>query len=176
MLQLRVRKRLSETNGVGQLERSEVARAAFATLELPAKPSLLDLITAVERRYGKPLTLRQVPASSLGKGVTGQWQDTPTHGVIDYTAGSRVWQLHVILHELSHIILDHKSHTSAGFVEAGFFQSVGQRKGVSWMFRHAGKPSDHVECVAEDLAYVLADALRDSGADQAGPAERIFGL
>lgn len=58
---------------------------------------------------------------SLGHNITGQWTDFVTHGLIEYAAGRRVWQLHVILHELGHIVLDHKSHKSHPMAESGFF-------------------------------------------------------
>lgn len=156
--------------------RSEIALAAFATLALPPKPQLSDLVDAVEKRYGKPLILQEVPASSLGRNVTGQWMNLPTHGLIEYVSGRRIWQLHVILHELGHIVLDHKSHKTDPMVESGFFRGIGARKGVSWMFRQVDCPVDHVECAAEDLAYVFADALLGSAQSRSTPAERIFGL
>lgn len=156
--------------------RSEVALSAFATLALPPRPQLSDLVSAVEKHYGKALILQEVPASSLGPNITGQWKDYPSHGVIEYASGRRTWQLHVILHELGHIVLDHRSHKSDTMIESGFFRGVGRRKGVSWMFRQVDGPQDHVECAAEDLAYVFADALLDSTQGHVTPAERIFGL
>lgn len=158
------------------MKRSEVALSAFAALQLPPRPHLGDIVAAVEKGYGKPLILQEVEPSALGPNITGQWTDFLTHGVIEYVLGRRVWQLHVILHELSHIVLDHKSHQSGAMIESGFFQGVGSRKGVSWMFRQVDAPVNQVECAAEDLAYVFADSLLGTPQGQATLAERIFGL
>jgi hypothetical protein len=158
------------------MEQSKLTTDVIATLDLPAYPDLGHLVAAVEKKYGKSLVFEEGTVDSLGDGVTGQWIDTPHHGIVRYLRGARAWSAHVVLHELSHILLGHKGKPLDGLIAGSFFSSIGKRHGVSWMCRAVDIPLDEAEAAAENLAFGLAQVLHAAPEKEATKAERVFGL
>lgn len=158
------------------MQQAALTADVIETLHLPAYPDLGDVVTAVEEKYGKRLVFEECTLDSLGEGVTGQWIDTPTHGLVRYRRGAKAWSVHVVLHELSHILLGHKGKPLDGLIAGAFFSGVGKRNGVSWMCRAVDVPLDEAEAAAENLAYGLARALHATPEKGSTKAERVFGL
>jgi hypothetical protein len=158
------------------MEQSNLTVDVIESLNLPAYPGLHDLVTAVEEMYGKNLVFEEGTAVSLGEGVTGQWIDTASHGIVRYLRGASSWSLHVVLHELSHILLGHKGKPLDGLIAGSFFSGIGKRHGVSWMCRAVDVPLDQAEAAAENLAFGLARILHAAPEKAATKAERVFGL
>ncbi|MDE8670687.1 hypothetical protein PY310_19100 [Pseudarthrobacter sp. H3Y2-7] len=163
-------------SGAFRMQQSRLTFDVIETLNLPAYPHLGDLVVAVEKKYGKSLLFEEGTVESLGEGVTGQWIDTPHHGIIRYLRGARAWSAHIVLHELSHILLGHKGRPLDGLIAGSFFSGIGKRHGVSWMCRAVDVPLDDAEAAAENLAFGLAQALHASPEKEATQAERVFGL
>jgi hypothetical protein len=162
--------------GTQPIEQSELTVGVIESLALSEYPVLSDLVAAVERKYGKQLIFQEVGEETLGDGVTGHWIDLPAHGVVRYLSGVKSWSLHVVLHELSHILLGHKGKPFDGLVAGGFFTGVGKRHGVSWMCRAVDVPLDEAEAAAENLAFGLAQVLHATPEKTVSKAERVFGL
>lgn len=158
------------------MEQTTLTAEAIKSLNLPTYPSLNDLVISVEKKYGKTLVFEEGTANSLGEGVTGHWIDTPTYGIVRYLRGAAAWSVHVVLHELSHILLGHKGKPLDGLLAGSFFSSIGKRQGVSWMCRSVDVPLDEAEVAAENLAFGLAEMLHASPEKEATKAERVFGL
>lgn len=158
------------------MEKSKLTVDVIESLNLPSYPSLGDLVTAVQEKYGKSLVFEEGSVDSLGEGVTGQWIDTATHGIVRYLKGANSWSIHVVLHELSHILLGHKGKPLDGMIGGSFFSGVGKRNGVSWMCRAVDVPLDEAEAAAENLAFGLAQVLHTAPEKEATNAERVFGL
>lgn len=158
------------------MEQSKLTAEVIETLNLPLYPDLGDLVAAVEGKYGKSLFFEEGSLESLGEGVTGHWIDTPSHGIVRYLRGARAWSVHVVLHELSHILLGHKGKPLDGLIAGSFFSGIGKRHGVSWMCRAVDLPLDEAEAAAENLAFGLAQVLHAAPEKEATKAERVFGL
>lgn len=158
------------------MEQSKLTAEVIETLNLPLYPDLGDLVAAVEGKYGKSLLFEEGSLESLGEGVTGHWIDTPSHGIVRYLRGARAWSVHVVLHELSHILLGHKGKPLDGLIAGSFFSRIGKRHGVSWMCRAVDLPLDEAEAAAENLAFGLAQVLHAAPEKEATKAERVFGL
>ena len=158
------------------MEQATLTTDVIATLNLPAYPDLSDLVRTVEGKYGKRLVFEEGTVDSLGEGVTGQWIDTPNQGIVRYLSGPRAWSVHVVLHELSHILLGHQGKPLDGLIAGSFFSGIGKRNGVSWMCRAVDVPLDEAEAAAENLAFGLARVLHATPAKEATKAERVFGL
>jgi hypothetical protein len=158
------------------MQQTKLTADTVESLNLPAYPTLSDLVGSVEEKYGKTLIFEEGTVSSLGEGVTGQWIDTPSHGIVRYLRGAKAWTVHVVLHELSHIILGHKGRPLDGLIAGSFFSGIGKRNGVSWMCRAVDVPLDAAEAAAENLAFGLAQVLHAAPQKEATKAERVFGL
>ncbi|MGO4490487.1 hypothetical protein AB4Y86_00135 [Arthrobacter sp. 2YAF22_2] len=158
------------------MEQSTLTADVIETLNLPKYPKLDDLVNAVETKYGKRLVFEEGTVDTLGEGVTGQWIDTSTHGIVRYLRGPQVWIMHVVLHELSHILLGHKGKPLDGLIAGSFFSGIGKRNGVSWMCRAVDVPLDEAEAAAENLAFGLARVLHATPVKEKTKAERVFGL
>lgn len=147
-----------------------------ASLGLSSRPTLNEVIAAVEGRYGKKIVIEECSPEHLGPGVTGAWYDTPVLGIIRHLKGIPVWVRHVILHELAHILLGHKGTPASGLVSAGYLTHVGRRRGISWMCRSVDGHHSEAERAAEDLAYSLANVLVQAPGHEKTQAEKVFGL
>lgn len=158
------------------MEQTKLTADTIKSLNLPAYPALSDLVGSVEEKYGKSLIFEEGTVSSLGEGVTGQWIDTPSHGIVRYLRGAKAWSVHVVLHELSHILLGHKGKPLDGLIAGSFFSGIGKRHGVSWMCRAVDVPLDEAEAAAENLAFGMAQVLHAAPQKEATKAERVFGL
>jgi hypothetical protein len=158
------------------MDQATMTADVIENLNLPLYPDLGDLVNAVEAKYGKHLVFEEGTVESLGDGVTGQWIDTPSHGIVRYLKGATSWSVHVVLHELSHILLGHKGKPLDGLIAGSFFSGIGKRNGVSWMCRAVDVPLDEAEAAAENLAFGLARILHATPARETTKAERVFGL
>lgn len=169
---------MATTSGYRLYVPSRATMAVIESLELGPAPDLGHLIGAVEKKYGKKLLFEEVADDDvLGAGVTGTWTSTPTHGVIRYRAGIKSWVRHIVLHELSHILLGHRAKPGFGVESAGLISHVGGRRGVGWMLcRQIDIPLTESELAAENLAFGLAQVLRGPSAPSTNEAEKVFGL
>jgi hypothetical protein len=158
------------------MERSSSTMEVIESLNLPPYPNLGHLVAAVEEKYGKPLVFEEGSPETLGEGVTGHWIDMTGHGIVRYLPGVKAWSRHVVLHELSHILLGHKGKPFDGLISGGFFSGIGKRRGVSWMCRAVDVPLDEAEAAAENLAFGLAQILHAEPKKTISKAERVFGL
>ncbi|MFJ8586614.1 hypothetical protein ACIRD2_18445 [Streptomyces sp. NPDC093595] len=77
---------------------------------LPHPFRVEDLCAAVAEERGRPLRLLPMPAELAGSaGVCGMWVSFGASDLVYYTSvTSRPHQTHIILHELAHILLDHR--------------------------------------------------------------------
>jgi len=75
-------------------------------LEIPRPFSLPDFCQAIATQRGRPILLRAVRTSV---GLCGLWLPLPECDVIFFEEQtSPLHQVHIVLHELSHLLLDHQ--------------------------------------------------------------------
>ncbi|MGC0332163.1 hypothetical protein RKD23_005153 [Streptomyces sp. SAI-170] len=78
----------------------------------PSQPPTIDaLCAAIEERHGRALTLSPLPsAAGATAGLCGLWISLGEADHIFYeTSTSAFHQRHIILHEISHLLLDHRA-------------------------------------------------------------------
>jgi hypothetical protein len=145
------------------------------SLNLPDRPTLADVVAAVEAKYGKEILFEVSDESKLGTGVTGRWLDG-TCGVISYLSGPKSWSLHIVLHELSHILLGHKGAPVKEDPTPSYFSGMlGKRRGIARMIcRKVDAPLEGREAEAENLAYGLARLIHAPA--KPTKAEQVLGL
>ncbi|WP_418960535.1 ImmA/IrrE family metallo-endopeptidase [Streptomyces tritici] len=86
----------------------------------PAQPLTIDaLCAAIERQRGRRLTLSPLPRQAgAAAGLCGLWVGLADGDHIFYeTATSAFHQRHIILHELSHLLLDHTTDSDGSGVD-----------------------------------------------------------
>ncbi|MFK4637148.1 hypothetical protein ABIA52_000037 [Paenarthrobacter histidinolovorans] len=158
------------------MEPTNATLRAIASLRLPAAPTFSELVAAVEEQCGKRIRFHESTKAFLGKGITGCWYARPGVNDIYYLPGDRIWSLHVVLHELSHILLGHKAEKHESLVFGGAVQLVGRRLGLQRLCRPAKVPLTGREAEAENLAYALARLIYARPQGNPTTAERVFGL
>ncbi|MGV9278822.1 hypothetical protein [Streptomyces griseosporeus] len=79
-------------------------------LDVPRPFRIEDLAAAVARPRGRPLRLIPLPGTqTTGAGICGVWIALADADHVYYSVvTSRVHQVHIVLHELAHILLDHR--------------------------------------------------------------------
>ncbi|KPL30464.1 hypothetical protein OH797_01225 [Streptomyces anulatus] len=83
--------------------------AVLDELALPRSDSVHQLCRHVARRRGRPIHLHPLPAEGRVGGACGAWLATDTHDHVFFELGTtRPHQDHIILHEISHMLLDHQ--------------------------------------------------------------------
>ncbi|WP_327679890.1 hypothetical protein [Kitasatospora sp. NBC_00458] len=84
--------------------------ALIGQLDVPARYTVESLADAVARWRGRPLRLIPLPrADARGSGICGAWIALGESDHVYYSAvTSPVHQAHIVLHELAHILLDHR--------------------------------------------------------------------
>ncbi len=85
--------------------------AHLGELQLPAPLDLQQFCRAIEERRGRPIQLHAVDSPA---GLCGAWLAGPTTDHIFYERQtSPLHQVHIILHELSHLLCDHRGGSVA---------------------------------------------------------------
>ncbi|AJC54991.1 hypothetical protein [Streptomyces sp. 769] len=97
------RKRLDD----GDLERR--IRQELRDLDVQPPLSVEALCKALGEKRGRPIELRAYPLPKPG--ASGYWFETPVADIIIYQQETtKLHQDHIILHEIGHILADHRSH------------------------------------------------------------------
>lgn len=110
----------------------------------------------VREVLGHELTIKDLPAGSLGPGVTGAWFETDERSLIVLSVGSsEALRKHTLLHEYSHILLKHRG---CDLQADHAFESVGRGWSVGRLLKRSGFPTPQ-EISAEKLACELARRL-----------------
>ncbi|MEV6809974.1 hypothetical protein [Streptomyces sp. NPDC051132] len=81
-----------------------------------ARPVTIDaLCAAIEQRSGRRLALSPLPEQAGTAGLCGLWISLGDTDHIFYEASTNAFhQRHIILHELSHLLLDHETERDGG--------------------------------------------------------------
>jgi hypothetical protein len=119
--------------------------------DLAHLPTLVERITDRRRR---PILL--LPAAMKASHPSGFWLQTETVDIIGYEAqASPTHQLHIIAHELAHIVCEHRAEVAIGDRDARLlFPDLDPDFVRSVLHRHAEYPDGH-ELEAEIMAWVL---------------------
>lgn len=84
-------------------------REIVEQLDLPKPFSINDLVDQVEERRGRPISLVPMPLPA-DRGPCGLWVATPEVDYVIYQANTRkAHQGHIVLHEIGHMLCDHKA-------------------------------------------------------------------
>jgi len=84
------------------------APEALQELELGDSFSFDELVSAVERRRGRPLRIVELADLSDRDGICALWFGTDAEDLVVHTrSASALHRQQFVLHELAHIILDH---------------------------------------------------------------------
>ncbi|GAA2721285.1 MULTISPECIES: hypothetical protein [Streptomyces] len=90
--------------------------AMLDELDPPRPFSLDELRRALVRRRGRPLHLHPLPLQAAASGACGLWLATDTDDHIFYEQRTtRAHQEHIVLHEIGHMLFDHRSLRSDDF-------------------------------------------------------------
>lgn len=167
-----VRRRSSDDARPGAVSRAERRRAvaAIAALGLPDRYTIGDLIEAAGSRAGRPV---RVQAWAMpGSAPSGFWAATPNANYVfyDQTLGPEQRDV-VLLHELTHILLDHRpdeeiddapilAQLAPSVSAANIDRILGRAR------RHYDSPIEaHTERVARRLALRLSHTEHVTSAD-----------
>ncbi|WOT40614.1 toxin [Streptomyces coeruleorubidus] len=84
-------------------------RDIVGQLDLPKPFNINDLVDQVEERRGRPISLVPMPLPA-DRGPCGLWVATPEVDYVIYQANTRkAHQGHIVLHEIGHMLCDHRS-------------------------------------------------------------------
>ncbi|MFF0223184.1 hypothetical protein [Streptomyces sp. NPDC004629] len=149
-------------------------------LALPRPVSAHQLCRNVARRRGRPIHLHPLPPEGRSDGACGAWIATDTDDHVFFEPGTtRPHQDHIILHEISHILLDHHHPLTEGPGPVTALLSDLDPRLVRRLLRRASH-STRQEQEAEMLAsLILSRALRPAGRPSESTArtlERALGL
>jgi hypothetical protein len=112
------------------------------------------------------LEIQDLPAGSLGTGVTGAWFETDNRSLIFLSVGSsEALRNHTLLHEFSHILLGHRG---CDLQAKHAFESIGRGWSMGRLLKRSGSPTQQ-EISAEALACELARRLKRDQLRQLGP-------
>ena len=153
---------------------SGTPEAAVEQLGLPNQVTYVHLIRAVEVEHGKPIVVRAVPKSAI-PGVSGLWLETELKShILVQEDHSDLHKMHVVCHELGHILLRHEGCDGTAIPAPSIFSHVGRRKGIKRILARSPQWND-VEKAAEKVAYLLSGLIFENEADSVSQFERVFG-
>lgn len=96
-------------------------------LHLPRPFSVGALCSQLAEERGRPLHLHPMPARSAGEGACGLWLATATDDHIFFEQHTApLHQEHIVLHEIGHLLFDHKAYdtAAAGVALGSLFRTV----------------------------------------------------
>lgn len=162
----------------GRSKRMEVSHgtpeAAVEQLGLPSQVSYGQLIKAVEVEHGKPIVVRAVPRSTL-PGVSGLWLETESKShILVHQDHSDLHKMHVVCHELGHILLRHEGCDGMALPAPSIFNHLGRHRGIKRMLARSPQWND-VEKAAEEVAYMLSGMVLEKEVVSVSQFERVFG-
>ncbi|MGG8408926.1 hypothetical protein ACM614_21220 [Streptomyces sp. 12297] len=117
-----------------------------------------ELCSAIAAERGRPLHLLPMPAAMpAGAGVCGMWVSFGTSDHVYYNVvTSRPHQTHIVLHELAHILLDHREPTAPEpEMLAQLFPDLDPAMAARLLGRTRTKATTRQEQEAELLASVM---------------------
>jgi len=128
-------------------------RDVVASLDVPDPFDVEELVRRVERRRGRPITLR---ALRMGRGgPSGMWLALRDADLICYEAGTNVvHQAHIVLHELGHMLCGHDSAGASPDSVLRFLLPTLDPAAVSRVL-HRGSYHDDEERAAERFATLV---------------------
>lgn len=148
--------------------------AAVEQLRLPSRVSFDHLLKAVEAAHGKPIVVRLVPKSTV-PGLSGLWLETEKKShILVPQSHSNLHRMHVICHELGHILLRHQGCDGLAVSMPSVFSHIGQQKGIKRMLARSPQWND-MEKAAEEVAYLLSGFVLDGQPKPTSDFEKVFG-
>lgn len=152
---------------------SDVPQEAVERLGLPGRVSFDHLLKVVEVAHGKPIIVRQVPKSTI-PGLSGLWLETEGKShILVPQSHSHLHRMHVICHELGHILLRHRGCDGLAASMPSVFNHIGQQKGIKRMLARSPQWND-LEIAAEQVAYLLSGFVLDGKAAPVSDFEKVF--
>ena len=134
----------------------ELARTAFSALDLHGRVSVDSIVSLVEGRRGKPISIA-ISRHLNGTEICGLWLARRGDDLIFHAAtDSELHRQQIVCHELSHMILRHDEIDGPGLPG---LRLVGE--GTAMAFGRSGF-QDSYELAAEALADLLTYAIRSS--------------
>lgn len=127
--------------------------ARLRGLELPVPFDVRAFAEGLARRRGRPIVLRPLPRAG---GCSGLWVATPAADVVFFEAEtSPLHQEHILLHELCHLVLEHRPGAPPPAGPAGLFPDL-RPEAVRRMLQRAGYSTDE-DREAELLASMILE-------------------
>jgi hypothetical protein len=104
-------------DGVNTRGVRQACETKLRTLQLPEPFTIAAFCDTLANQRSRPIRLVSLPTAAGAP--CGLWLSTPeAEYVMHQTTTSRLHQEHIVLHELAHIIFDHKALRSAADVHA----------------------------------------------------------
>lgn len=155
----------------GGLSPAAQARQRMEQLGLPSQLTMASLLKYVSDLRGRPIEIIETRILN-GRPVCGLWvPDDEKERIFHAQARGRLHRQQLILHELSHMLLRHDLHDEVNWQGLAAFRYLSTEQVNRALAR--GRFNTIEEVVAEDLADLLAAALRDAPSEIAD-LEEIF--
>lgn len=147
------------------------AQQRFNDLDLPSQLSMTCLVEFVSDFRGRPIEIIETQKLN-GRPICGIWIPTRKKERIYHAASrGRLHRQQLILHELSHMLLRHDLFDSTNWQGLAAFRHLSTERVNRALAR--GRFNTEEEVVAERLADLLAEALRDAP-DEIADFQDIF--
>jgi hypothetical protein len=141
------------------------AQRLFNSLNLdPSTSTLVSIVRLVVERFGKPIAIEPIGDRGWAT-VTGLWVDTPgRHRILIRKTDTPLYQRHVVLHELAHILFEHPGCKTARATAPAIAvdltsAEVRARKVIATSSSEAAASDAVLEGEAEQLAFLLSRVL-----------------
>lgn len=141
------------------------AQRLFDSLTLDTSTStLVSIVSLVVERFGKPIAIEPIGNEGWAT-VTGLWVDTAErHRILIRKTDTPLYQMHVILHELAHILFEHPGcktarATSPAVALDASSAVVRARKVIATNSDDSAVSDAVLEGEAEQLAFLLSRVL-----------------
>ena len=163
-----MKKRTDDSDSGNRLSPRERAAAAFSTLALPTRVSILSIVSLVEASRNTRISITTSPLLN-GTEICGLWLPRENDDLIFHAeTDSEHHRQQIVCHELSHMILRH-DEVAGPTLHGVLLKADGP---VSAFGRSDFR--DEFELAAEALADLLTSAIRTSTKEPEG-FEGVFG-
>lgn len=155
----------------GGLSPAVQARQRMDQLELPSQLTMASLLDYVSDLRFRPIEIIETSLLN-GRPVCGLWvPDEEKERIFHAESRGQLHRQQLILHELSHMLLRHDLHDAVNWQGLAAFRHLSTEQVNRALAR--GRFNTIEEVVAEELADLLAAALREAPHEIAG-LEEVF--
>ncbi|GIJ80411.1 hypothetical protein SAMN05443287_10474 [Micromonospora phaseoli] len=150
----------------------EQVRRLEREVGLPDPFVLTTLVRRISQWRGRPIHL--LPYDHVAGAMCGLWMALPDADVIGYARTTPLLEEHTVLHELGHMLCDHKGSGNLG-TDLGALLAPDLDPALVSRFLGRGSYSDRDEQEAELIATLIMRKVTDKRPRPAAPASQELG-